>query len=135
MSEKGLYIFSIQEFCNDIWNIFTNVTFVKYYKTNFFMKRDCRKSDETEPSVTHQSSKTFCCITLYLFLNCKFLEMCPFPTISYRYNTTVGSFEKCDHFPDWGWGPATGSEGFTKLEPGKGYWVMAENDCVCGHEI
>ena len=93
MSEKGLYIFSIQEFCNDIWNIFTNVTFVKYYKTNFFMKRDCRKSDETEPSVTHQSSKTFCCITLYLFLNCKFLEMCPFPTISTTQVPTNGTQE------------------------------------------
>jgi hypothetical protein len=85
MSEKGLCVCSIQEFCNDIWNIFTNVTFVKYYKINFFMKRNCRKSDETEPSVPHQSSKTSCCIMLHLFLNYKILEMCPFPTISKTY--------------------------------------------------
>jgi len=53
----------------------------------------------------------------------------------YRYNATEGLFEKCDHFPDWGWWPATDSEEFTKLEPGRGYWVMAENECVWGHEI
>ena len=50
-------------------------------------------------------------------------------TSIYRYNTTSGLFEKCDHFDDWGWWPATGSENFTKLEPGRGYWVMAKNDC------
>ena len=47
----------------------------------------------------------------------------------YRYNTTLGLFEKSDHFDDWGWWPATGSESFTKLEPGRGYWVMAQQDC------
>ncbi len=51
-------------------------------------------------------------------------------TSIYRYNTTSGLFEKCDHLDDWGWSPATGSEGFTELEPGRGYWVMAKNDCV-----
>jgi len=56
-------------------------------------------------------------------------------TSIYRYNATVGSFEKCDHFPDWGWGTATGSEGFISLEPGKGYWIMAENECVWKHEV
>jgi len=56
-------------------------------------------------------------------------------TSIYRYNATAGLFEKCDHFPDWGWGPATGSEGFTRLEPGRGYWVMATNECVWKHEI
>jgi len=50
-------------------------------------------------------------------------------TSIYRYNTTTGLFEKCDHFPDWGWWPVTGSEKFTRLEPGRGYWVMAINDC------
>ena len=55
-------------------------------------------------------------------------------TSIYRYNTYSGSFEKCDHFDDWGWWPATGSENFTKLEPGRGYWVMAKNDCVWRHE-
>ena len=50
-------------------------------------------------------------------------------TSIYRYNATAGSFEKCDHFNDWGWWPATGSEKFTRLEPGRGYWVMAVNDC------
>ncbi|RLG89855.1 hypothetical protein DRO34_06585 [Candidatus Bathyarchaeota archaeon] len=50
-------------------------------------------------------------------------------TSIYRYNTTSGLFEKCDHFDNWGWWPATGSESFTKLEPGRGYWVMAKNDC------
>src|SRR5659263_279349 len=47
----------------------------------------------------------------------------------YRYNTTSGLFEKSDHFDDWGWYPATGSESFTKLEPGRGYWLMAMQDC------
>jgi len=56
-------------------------------------------------------------------------------TSIYRYNATAGSFEKCDHFPDWGWGPATESEEFTQLEPGRGYWVMAENKCVWKHEV
>jgi len=55
-------------------------------------------------------------------------------TSIYRYNTTSGLFEKCDHFDNWGWWPATGSESFTKLEPGRGYWVMAKNDCVWRHE-
>ena len=50
-------------------------------------------------------------------------------TSIYRYNTTSGSFEKCTHYADWGWAPATGSKSFTELEPGRGYWVMAENDC------
>ena len=53
----------------------------------------------------------------------------------YRYNTTIRLFEKCDHFPDWGWGPATGSEEFTKLDPGRGYWVMAANDCKWQYRI
>jgi exo-beta-1,3-glucanase (GH17 family) len=48
-------------------------------------------------------------------------------TSIYRYNTTSGQFEKSDHFDDWGWWPATGSENFKKLEPGKGYWVVAKN--------
>jgi len=56
-------------------------------------------------------------------------------TSIYRYNTTIGAFEKCDHFNDWGWYPATGSESFTKLEPGRGYWVMAENECIWKHEV
>ncbi len=51
-------------------------------------------------------------------------------TSIYRYSTASGQFEKSDHFDDWGWWPATGSENFTKLEPGRGYWVMAKNDCV-----
>jgi hypothetical protein len=55
-------------------------------------------------------------------------------TSIYRYNTTSGLFEKCDYFDNWGWYPATGSENFTMLEPGRGYWVMAKNDCVWGHE-
>jgi len=33
-----------------------------------------------------------------------------------------------------GWWPATGSESFTMLEPGRGYRVMAEDDCVWRHE-
>jgi hypothetical protein len=56
-------------------------------------------------------------------------------TSIYRYNTTSELFEKCTHYDDWGWAPATGSESFTELEPGRGYWVMAENDCVWGHEV
>jgi len=55
-------------------------------------------------------------------------------TSIYRYNTTSGLFEKCDHFDNRGWWPATGSEIFTKLEPGRGYWAMAKNDCVWRHE-
>ena len=50
-------------------------------------------------------------------------------TSIYQYNTTSGLFEKCDHFDDWGWWQATGSESFTELEPVKGYWVMAKNNC------
>ncbi|MEA1866327.1 MAG: Ig-like domain-containing protein, partial [Euryarchaeota archaeon] len=50
-------------------------------------------------------------------------------TSIYKYNTTSGSFEKCTHYAGWGWDPATGSESFTELEPGRGYWAMAENDC------
>ena len=53
----------------------------------------------------------------------------------YRYNSSTGLFEKCSHYDDWGWWPATGSESFTKLEPGKGYWVMAKNDCEWRHKI
>jgi len=56
-------------------------------------------------------------------------------TSIYRYNATVGLFEMCDHFKDWGWWHATGSEGFTRLEPGRGYWVNVENDCVWWHKI
>jgi hypothetical protein len=51
-------------------------------------------------------------------------------TSIYRYNTSKGEFEKCDHFDGWGWWPATGSESFIKLELGNGYWVMAKNECV-----
>jgi len=50
-------------------------------------------------------------------------------TSIYRYNTTSGLFDKCDHIDDWGWSPATGSENFTMLEPGKGYWVWAKSNC------
>jgi hypothetical protein len=53
----------------------------------------------------------------------------------YRYNATKGKFDKCDHLDDWGWWPATGSEGFTGLEPGSGYWVSAENGCVWRHVV
>ena len=56
-------------------------------------------------------------------------------TSIYRYNTTSGLFEKCDHFDNWGWWQATGSESFTKLEPGRGYWVMAKNECMWRHKI
>jgi hypothetical protein len=56
-------------------------------------------------------------------------------TSIYRYNTTSESFEKCTHYAGWGWAPATGSESFTELEPGRGYWVMSENDCVWRHEV
>ena len=52
----------------------------------------------------------------------------------YRYNTTSGSFEMCSHYVGWGWDPIAGSESFTGLEPGRGYWVWAENDCVWNHE-
>ena len=55
-------------------------------------------------------------------------------TSIYRYNTTSELFEKCTHYPGWGWEHATGSESFTELEPGRGYWAMAENDCVWNHE-
>ncbi len=55
-------------------------------------------------------------------------------TSIYRYNTTSASFEKCSHYDDWGWAPATGSESFTALEPGRGYWLMAKNDCGWKHE-
>ena len=54
-------------------------------------------------------------------------------TSIYRYNTTSGSFEKCSHYDNWGWAPATGSESFTELEPGRGYWAMAESNCVWNH--
>jgi hypothetical protein len=56
-------------------------------------------------------------------------------TSIYRYNTTSELFEKCTHYAGWGWAPATGSESFTELEPGRGYWVMAENDCLWEHEV
>jgi len=57
-------------------------------------------------------------------------------TSVYRYNYTTGSFDKCDHLDDdWGWAPATGSERFTALEPGRGYWVSAEDECVWRHKI
>ena len=56
-------------------------------------------------------------------------------TSIYRYNSSTELFEKCDHFDDWGWWPATGSGGFTELEPGRGYWVMAEHACVWRHVI
>lgn len=55
-------------------------------------------------------------------------------TSIYRYNSSTGLFEKSDHLDNWGWWPATGSESFTNLEPGKGYWVMSKNDCVWGHK-
>jgi hypothetical protein len=50
-------------------------------------------------------------------------------TSIYRYDSTTDIFDKCDHQDDWGWVPATGSENFTILEPGRGYWVRAKNDC------
>jgi uncharacterized repeat protein (TIGR01451 family) len=56
-------------------------------------------------------------------------------TSIYRYNNTSELFEKCTHYADWGWAPATGSESFIELEPGRGYWVMAENDCLWRHEV
>jgi hypothetical protein len=55
-------------------------------------------------------------------------------TSIYRYNSSTGVFDKCDHFDDWGWWPATGSESFTTLEPCRGYWVMAKSDCVWMHK-
>jgi hypothetical protein len=54
-------------------------------------------------------------------------------TSIYRYNTTSALFEKSDHFSDWGWWPATGSESFVELEPGRGYWVMAQNEAGWRH--
>jgi hypothetical protein len=51
-------------------------------------------------------------------------------TSIYRYNTTTVLFDKCDHLDDWGWWPATGSENFTELGQGRGYWVWANSGCV-----
>jgi len=56
-------------------------------------------------------------------------------TSIYRYNTTSALFEKSDHFQDWGWWPATGSGGFTDMETGRGYWVMAQNDAWWRHKV
>jgi hypothetical protein len=56
-------------------------------------------------------------------------------TSIYRYNISTGLFEKSDHLDDWDWWPATGSESFTALEPGRGYWVWAENGCVWRHKV
>jgi RHS repeat-associated protein len=56
-------------------------------------------------------------------------------TSIYRYNSSTGLFEKCSHYDDWGWYPATGSESFTELGPGRGYWLMANNDCEWRHEV
>jgi parallel beta-helix repeat protein len=56
-------------------------------------------------------------------------------TSIYQYNSSTGLFEKCSHYDDWGWYPATGSESFTELEPGRGYWGMAKNDCEWRHEV
>jgi len=50
----------------------------------------------------------------------------------YRYDNPSESFEMCIHYVDWGWYPATAS--FTELEPGRGYWLWAENDCLWNHE-
>jgi len=48
-------------------------------------------------------------------------------SVIYRYNPSK-SFEMCIHYVDLGWYPAT--ESFTELEPGRGYWLWAENDCL-----
>lgn len=53
----------------------------------------------------------------------------------YRYNATTEQFEKCDRLEDWGWWPATGSDSFTELEPGRGYWVRAKNGCEWQHNV
>ncbi|MCE8425608.1 MAG: hypothetical protein J5U17_07515 [Candidatus Methanoperedens sp.] len=47
----------------------------------------------------------------------------------YRFNSTSKLFEKSDHITNWGWWPAAGPVKFTELEPGRGYWVMANIDC------
>ncbi|MCE8425607.1 MAG: right-handed parallel beta-helix repeat-containing protein [Candidatus Methanoperedens sp.] len=48
----------------------------------------------------------------------------------YRFNSTSKLFEKSDHITNWGWWPAAGPVKFTELEPGRGYWVMAQQDCA-----
>ena len=50
----------------------------------------------------------------------------------YRYDNPSKSFEMSIHYADLGWYPAT--ESFTELEPGRGYWLWAENDCLWNHE-
>ncbi len=47
-------------------------------------------------------------------------------TSIYRWNSTL--YEKTDYFDNWGWWPATASENFTKLEPGRGYVFITKND-------
>lgn len=51
-----------------------------------------------------------------------------------RYVCSTGLFEKCAHFEGFGWWPTTGSESFTMPESGRGYRVMAEDDCMWRHE-
>ncbi|MCE8425605.1 MAG: hypothetical protein J5U17_07500 [Candidatus Methanoperedens sp.] len=48
----------------------------------------------------------------------------------YRYNSTSKLFEKSDHISNWGWWPAAGPVKFIELEPGRGYWVMAQQDFI-----
>jgi len=48
----------------------------------------------------------------------------------HRYNITTDSFEMTEHIDDYGWVPATGSEDFTKLEPGRGYWFESNQSSI-----
>ncbi len=47
-------------------------------------------------------------------------------TSIYRWNSSL--YEKTDYIDNWGWWPATASENFTKLEPGRGYVFIVKND-------
>ena len=46
----------------------------------------------------------------------------------WRFNASNQSYERTD-YTGGVWAPATGSENFTHLESGRGYWIEAGNSC------
>lgn len=48
----------------------------------------------------------------------------------YRFDSSIQEFRKTDHYNGWGWWPATDSDDFISIEPGRGYYVKVNQNAV-----
>lgn len=55
-------------------------------------------------------------------------------TSIFRYNDVDKEFQKTDHYSNWGWWPAAGSESFTHLESMRSYYFMSSQNAIWSYD-